>query len=116
MRRSELSGIRTASRNYCTVTSTVVEIMVVPDVPVTINDAGPFGVPVTPPAPEPLGLLVPHPARTNANANAIRQTQEAVCQRGARRHPIRLKKIARIKAARSDTNSKSLGDNGGAFG
>jgi len=94
------------------VTFTIVVMVVAPDVPVTVNDAGPFGVPDEPVAPDPLLPVVLHPARARANRNIAKQAQVAGRKRGTRSHAIAL---TRIKVARSIENSKPPGISGGAF-
>ena len=77
----------TRGETYWTVTFTTVDTVVVPDVPVTVIAAAPFGVPGEPELEVDVYAL--QPTITNASANIARHMLNAKCRRGACRNLTR---------------------------
>jgi hypothetical protein len=89
--------------DHCTVTVTGVEITIEPDViPVTVNVAAPFGVPVL--TGGVLELELPHPTITAANAKVVKHIPNAHRRRGPLLAcNIRVMPIARNAASAIET-------------
>ena len=79
-------------------TFTTVEIVVEPDVPVTVKDAAPVGVPLLAGT---LELLVAQPARNKANSASAEKQAQGTSRRGERRQTsvASERSVARDKAS-----------------